>query len=694
MTIIEEEPADGVGPERPGGQGLDPNQEESGNHAIAALLTDPVRGEQTDLAITYRDDAYEVWARRGMIRFQRFHLPPPEAGQPTADAGRRSADGGAQTPTRVAGGRLPGYGYRIVERIGEDPIANQDPTALATLSEELDAAARSGYSGSDPAQAFIEPEHLTYPLALERIAQLFDSPNAPDIAVNPKTYAFGRQPGQHGALDVVQTRAPLVLCGPGIKPGITDALCAQVDVAPTLALLLGLPLIDGMDASGRTSSDRGVEPDVYLKRQDGKPIEEVLDRSPQGELERRPERVYVMLLDGLSNTQLLERLEKDAESIPNLNRLVEGGLMFRYGTMVTFPSITWPSHNTLGTGAWSGHHDIVNPVYYLRESRQTITPQGMQFDTARFLADGVETLYEAVHRVYGKWDGKKGALTASINEPSARGAGHAALERRLVCDPEKLREVTRAHYDDTHPRWREEGQEDIYRYSRIDSQGQAQALLLFGDDTLPPPMFTLQSFFLSDAVGHDYGPHHDAVRTALMETDKRIGEILSLLEQRGLMDSTLFVITADHGMAPIDTELAANQVQAVLDAGLKAVVPPPFVYLLDMDVILEPAMDGRTITVTVLENDTDSRGEKPPVPGAQVRVVGAGGKAQAEGTTDDFGVAGLPLPVDADPANLIVSVSSDRFNPRHLRLDGTNVVEDLRVRLYGRGGKREEGSRK
>ena len=41
-----------------------------------------------------------------------------------------------------------------------------------------------------------------YPFAYERIAQLFDSPNAPDIVVNPKAYAFGRQPGQHGALDV------------------------------------------------------------------------------------------------------------------------------------------------------------------------------------------------------------------------------------------------------------------------------------------------------------------------------------------------------------------------------------------------------------------------------------------------------------------------------------------------------------
>ena len=179
-------------PERPGGQGLDANQEESGNRAITVLLTDPVRGAQTDLAITYRDGpggqgAYEVWARRGMIRFPRFHLPPPEAGQPTADAGGRGAEAGAPTPTRVAGGRLPGYGYRIVERIGEAPIANQDPTALATLSEELDAAARSGYSGSDPAQAFIEPEHLTYPLALERIGPPFDSPHAPGNAGKPKT---------------------------------------------------------------------------------------------------------------------------------------------------------------------------------------------------------------------------------------------------------------------------------------------------------------------------------------------------------------------------------------------------------------------------------------------------------------------------------------------------------------------------
>ena len=155
-------------------------------------------------------------------------------------------------------------------RLGENPIADQDPTRLSTKAEEMQAAASSGHSGTEQSKAFIEPEQLSYPLAYERIAQLFDSPNAPDIVISPKSYAFGRQPGQHGALDIVQSRAPLVFSGPGVTSGETDAICSHVDVTPTLARLLGLPLIDGMDSSGRTSSERGVAPDVYLKRQDGK----------------------------------------------------------------------------------------------------------------------------------------------------------------------------------------------------------------------------------------------------------------------------------------------------------------------------------------------------------------------------------------------------------------------------------------
>jgi hypothetical protein len=45
-------------------------------------------------------------------------------------------------------------------------------------------------------------------------------------------------------------------------------------------------------------------------------------------------------------------------------------------------------------------------------------------------------------------------------------------------------------------------------------------------------------------------------------------------------------------------------------------------------------------------------------------------------------VAGLPLPVDIDPNDMVVAIHHDDFNGRHLWLNGDNVVEDPRKRLY------------
>src|SRR6476469_8027185 len=106
-------------PERLRGQGLDEHQYESGDRAIHAILTDATAGPQTDLVITYRDGAYEVWAARGMIRFQRF----------------------------LASGS--GYDYRVIEQIGDNPVANQYRKALATIEEELAASKASGFPGID-----------------------------------------------------------------------------------------------------------------------------------------------------------------------------------------------------------------------------------------------------------------------------------------------------------------------------------------------------------------------------------------------------------------------------------------------------------------------------------------------------------------------------------------------------------------
>ncbi len=641
------------GPERRGGQGLDPHQEESGNRAILALLTDPEVCEQVDLVITWRGSeadpagAYEVWSRRGLVRFRRL-----------------LREGG-------------GIDFEVLEVAGENPVANQEPSRLRSLAEERAAAEASGFEADDPARRFIRAEHQSYPFAYERIAQLFDSPNAPDLVISPCDWTQGIQAGTHGALHVRQARAPLWFAGPRVRPGLHEIAVREVDVLPTALAALGFPQIDGEDASGRTSSERGVAPDVLLLRQDGRVVGEVLD-----ELRAPAERLYIFLLDGLSQTELEDRLANDPAALPNLRRLRARAGVLANGQIVNFPSITWPSHTTLGTGAWCGHHDVVNPSYYLREKRELVSPQGQQVRTETFVSTRVETLYEAFHRVRGKE-----ALTMNVYEPLGRGADHAVLEGRNLCDRPRVRALTDEMLADRDPRWERDGQSAVARESILDSRGVAQVIELFTRPGVEPPVCVFHELTLTDGAGHDYGPHAEGLKAALDESDLRVGRVLDALEQRGLLDGTLFLVTGDHGMAPQDVSLRANPAHHVTRIGLEAVVAEPMIWLKDLAVEVECAADGRTARVLVCENDPLPTGELPGVEGAEViveaHVEGEAPRRIAKGQTGPGGVYGFATPSDLAPHEQAISVRAAGFNPRRLRLDGTRLALDLRSALYG-----------
>jgi phosphonoacetate hydrolase len=637
--------AKAVGPERAGGQGLDANQRASGDRAILAALTDPAIAAQVDLVITCRDDGYEAWSKRGMVRFCRYYAP----------------DGG--------------YRYEVVEQIGINPIERQAHDALITVATELAAAARSGSPPGDGARAFIKAEELTYPFAYERISQLFDSPDAPDLVIHPACFAAGRQPGQHGCLDVVQSRSPLILSGPGINHGRAESAARQVDIAPTIARLMGFPLIDGRDITGRTATERGVAPDVYLRRQDGRVLEDAITAAPAA----TPERAYIFLLDGLHNGELLERLAFDDGSITNLRRLVTEGVIFPAGSVTNFPSITWPSHNAIGTGAWCGHHGIVNPNYYDRAAGTPVDPQGRQFETEQHLHPDVETLYEAFHRIYGRWDGRRGgtgAFTAAINEPCNRGAVHASLERRLGGDREQLKAITSELLADISPRWIEDGQDAVQRESVVDTRGVAQAVQLFRDESHPAPAFTFHELVLTDGAAHDYGPHSDGARAALDESDRRIGRVLAALDERGLLKSTLFVVTSDHGMAVQDLSVSGNQAAWLVEHVVAGRAHERFVYLNDLDVCFERA--DRDLTVVVCANDVDTAGINAP-------IVNAGAFVRLNGVTVSGATSGEDGRIDLGevPDGAEVFVTADRYNSRLFRADGTEPLPILAGSLYG-----------
>jgi hypothetical protein len=285
--------------------------------------------------------------------------------------------------------------------------------------------------------------------------------------------------------------------------------------------------------------------------------------------------------------------------------------------------------------------------------------------------------------VYGDWDGgANGALTASIHEPCTRGADHATLERRVIGDRDRLREITQRYMGDTQPKWLDDDQKGAHTESVVDGRGVAQAIVLYTSEHAPP-RFMFHELTLTDGVGHDYGPHSDGERAALDETDVRIGRVLDALDAQGLFEDTLFIITTDHGMAPVDASLKANQVRAVKDAGMVCVIPDPLVYLIDMAVEITVHEDGRTAMIEVLANDADESGERPPVEGAEVVLSGRNASVLARASTDAGGTCGLPLPLDVEPDEMYMLVQHADYNPRRLRLDGTPMRDDLRAVLYG-----------
>ena len=54
----------------------------------------------------------------------------------------------------------------------------------------------------------------------------------------------------------------------------------------------------------------------------------------------------------------------------------------------------------------------------------------------------------------------------------------------------------------------------------------------------------------------------------------------------------------------------------------------------------------------------------------------------ARATTDAGGTCGLPSRSTSSRDDLYVTVHHDDYNPRHLRLDGSPVMEDIRSLLY------------
>jgi phosphonoacetate hydrolase len=427
--------------------------------------------------------------------------------------------------------RRDGTHYEIVAVQGANPFADQSPDRFTGLTAEQ-------------ANPFPDRAGNSYPFAFEQVAQLFDHPAAPDVCVvHSAAHNWedqGGHIGEHGSLGVVQARAPFIIAGKGVRAdGSVPRVCRLVDVAPTLAALLGC------------EPPRGA---------DGVVLHDVLDPAAG-----RAEHVVGFLFDG-ANANVLYAMARAGDA-PNVARLIEMGTAYEWGAMSSFPTVTLANHTSILTGRFPGHHGILHNAWYDRaRGEQVITNSMATWPWAmNHLVDGVETLHAPIHRAFPD------AFTASVNEPCDVGADYSTFEFFRNGDVSAIPEGSDGIPHSTERFVRPS--KDYAWSTTVDHLCVDQATSIWAgeyrDQSYPHPKFMWCNFTLTDAAFHEGGPYSEIAAASVRDSDARIGDVLAAVERAGVFDDTAFVLVADHGMEETNPAVQGDWDVALRDAGIQ-----------------------------------------------------------------------------------------------------------------------------
>jgi phosphonoacetate hydrolase len=311
--------------------------------------------------------------------------------------------------------------------------------------------------------------------------------------------------------------------------------------------------------------------------------------------------VVGLLWDGGHPGSLLDLAS--AGELPNVARLLARGCVLRGGAVAEFPSLTLVNHTSMLTGVGPGRHGVVGNVYWDRAEGRQVVPNdpATWHRTGELYREGVTTLFEAVTAA------RPGVRTASVNEMTERGSWastfalvRAALASGEAVDPGEAGSgesrdfltAVRALLPDplssdlvTHARCAED--DDYALYSAIDLLGLATMVGLFSAPEDERPRVAWWSQYTTDAAHHHGGPRSPIAVDGLRDCDARLGVLLDHLERVGVLDDTMFLLTADHGFETADDAIRGAWTPAVAAALDPLGVPwreegPGFLYVGDV----------------------------------------------------------------------------------------------------------------
>jgi hypothetical protein len=234
---------------------------------------------------------------------------------------------------------------------------------------------------------------------------------------------------------------------------------------------------------------------------------------------------------------------------PTIQQMAREGAHAR-GVRSVFPSVTYPSHTTIVTGALPARHGIVYNMPF-----EGLNPTGRWYWDASAIK--LPTLWDAVRAAGGK--------SAAVSWPVTVGA---AIDWNIpeVFSVERLADPLQPMREASRPRGLFEEVEreatghltaELYGgnwLARDDRSGAMAAYLL---ERYRPTLLLLHVFG-TDHWQHEEGRDGPHVRRAVAAVDRAVGQVLDAAERAGIRDSTAIIVTGDHGFVDVDLQVRPN----------------------------------------------------------------------------------------------------------------------------------------
>lgn len=222
------------------------------------------------------------------------------------------------------------------------------------------------------------------------------------------------------------------------------------------------------------------------------------------------------------------------------------------------PSVTWPNHTTLVTGAHPVDHGVLFNGVLVRGGLGLPIRVDPRKDKSELVL--IPTLFDVLH--------EQGRHSVGINWPCTRNSGTLLVD--FPDSPESL--------DHSTPEFLESmqaagvvTQEDLERFPRLSpiSRDRIWTQAACHAIRTHQPSFLMFHLLNVDAVHHRYGPRTWAGYSAVAYADRCVQDVLDALDAAGIRDQTTVLIVSDHGFITIPKTLQPNVV--LRQAGLLTV---------------------------------------------------------------------------------------------------------------------------